>query len=247
MERSVADFGRRMTALQRSSQVRYVVGSYDTYRETGPGLVRQAYEQDQSYLPALYGGGDDHSYDLAYGDEDDLYADYEDGALLPAGYEDVYGEVGDEALGDLEGHEDLDEDELYGDEAVARGAVVSGVRRFPTPATRVSVLEAPSTSVAGAQGSQASRVALRRRRQTFATLALALAASLVAAVALRSVHAWVVHGAALLLFAGYVGLLVWHHQRMIERASKVRHLQPAVQPAPARRPARIAASGGAAR
>lgn len=78
-----------------------------------------------------------------------------------------------------------------------------------------------------------SRNALRRRRQVFFFLLTAVVGSLVALILLRTAGAVVVHVSSLVLFTSYVTLLVRHHQRALEQASKVRYLSPIRAPRPA--------------
>jgi hypothetical protein len=85
----------------------------------------------------------------------------------------------------------------------------------------------------GAAGAGVSRLALRRRRQVFFLLLFAVVGSLGAVVGLRTVTAGLVHVSALVLFTSYVTLLVRHHQRAAEQASKVRYLSPIRAPRPA--------------
>jgi hypothetical protein len=85
----------------------------------------------------------------------------------------------------------------------------------------------------GVSSAGVSRQALRRRRQVFFFLAFAVVGSLGAVVGLRTVTAIYVHIGALVLFTGYVTLLVRHHQRVAERDSKVRYLSPIREPRPA--------------
>ena len=82
-------------------------------------------------------------------------------------------------------------------------------------------------------GAGVSRSALRRRRQVFFFLLTAVVASLGVLVALRSSAVLYVHIGSLVLFTGYVTLLVRHHQRATEQASKVRYLSPIRAPRPA--------------
>jgi hypothetical protein len=96
---------------------------------------------------------------------------------------------------------------------------------------------------AGAGVPRVSRQALRRRRQIFFGLLFAVAVSLVGAVITRDVTGWVAHGAAVLLFVGYIGLLVRHHQRAAEQVAKVRYLSPIR----AARPAVVVLRSGTAR
>jgi hypothetical protein len=91
--------------------------------------------------------------------------------------------------------------------------------------------------------SAASRRALRRRRQVFFSLVVAVGLSLGAAVVVGTITGWIFHGAVTLLLVGYVALLVRHHQRAIEQTVKVRRLPP-VQPP---RPAVVVLRSGAAR
>lgn len=86
---------------------------------------------------------------------------------------------------------------------------------------------------AGGMSGGISRQALRRRRQVFFLLLLAVVGSLGALVLLRTAEAVVVHGGSLVLFTGYVTLLVRHHQRALEQVSKVRYLSPIRAPRPA--------------
>jgi len=97
--------------------------------------------------------------------------------------------------------------------------------------------------IAAAAGASTSRVALRRRRQVFFFLLFAVVGSLGAVVGLRTVTAVLVHAGALVFFTGYVFLLVRHHQRAVEKASKVRYLSPIRAP----RPAVVVLRSGAAR
>ena len=85
----------------------------------------------------------------------------------------------------------------------------------------------------GVSGAAVSRVALRRRRQVFFFLLFAVVGSLGAVVGLRTVTAVSVHVGALVLFTGYITLLVRHHQRIAEQDSKVRYLSPIRAPRPA--------------
>lgn len=85
----------------------------------------------------------------------------------------------------------------------------------------------------GAAGSGVSRAALRRRRQVFFCLLAAVVVSLGVLVGLRSAMALYVHSGSLVLFTGYVTLLVRHHQRATEQVSKVRYLSPIRAPRPA--------------
>jgi hypothetical protein len=78
-----------------------------------------------------------------------------------------------------------------------------------------------------------SRQALRRRRQVFFFLLTGVVGSLAALVVLRTLGAVVVHVSSLVLFTSYVTLLVRHHQRALEQASKVRYLSPIRAPRPA--------------
>ncbi|MGH9212634.1 MAG: hypothetical protein ACRD2C_18480 [Acidimicrobiales bacterium] len=78
-----------------------------------------------------------------------------------------------------------------------------------------------------------SRLALHRRRQIFFVLLLGAMASLGAAVIVNSVVGWAVHGGSGVLFIGYVWLLVRHHHRAMDRATKVRYLAPTRAPRPA--------------
>lgn len=78
-----------------------------------------------------------------------------------------------------------------------------------------------------------SRQALRRRRQVFFLLLFSVVGSLAALVVLRTVGAVVVHAGGLVLFTGYVTLLVRHHQRALEQDTKVRYLSPIRAPRPA--------------
>lgn len=78
-----------------------------------------------------------------------------------------------------------------------------------------------------------SRNALRRRRQVFFFLLTAVVGSLAGLVVLRTAGAVVVHVSSLVLFTSYVTLLVRHHQRALEQASKVRYLSPIRAPRPA--------------
>jgi hypothetical protein len=86
---------------------------------------------------------------------------------------------------------------------------------------------------AGAGVARVSRRALRRRRQVFFGLLFAVAVTLGAAVATGDGTAWAGHGVTLLLFVGYIGLLVRHHQRVSEQVAKVRYLPPIRAPRPA--------------
>ena len=43
-------------------------------------------------------------------------------------------------------------------------------------------------------------------------------------VAVQSVLTWAAHGTATAMFLGYLVLLVQHHQRLVERSTKVRDL-----------------------
>lgn len=78
-----------------------------------------------------------------------------------------------------------------------------------------------------------SRQALRRRRQVFFFLLFSVVGSLAALIILRTVGAVVVHASSLVLFTGYVTLLVRHHQRALEQDTKVRYLSPIRAPRPA--------------
>jgi hypothetical protein len=93
--------------------------------------------------------------------------------------------------------------------------------------------EGDDDTPAGGASAAVSGVALRRRRQVFFFLLFAVVVSLGAVVGLRTVSAVAVHVATLVLFTGYVTLLVRHHQRAAERASKVRYLSPIRAPRPA--------------
>ena len=84
-----------------------------------------------------------------------------------------------------------------------------------------------------APGAGVSRAALRRRRQVFFLLLAAVAGSLGALVLLWSTELLYVHVGSLVLFTGYVTLLVRHHQRAIEQVTKVRYLSPIRAPRPA--------------
>jgi hypothetical protein len=79
---------------------------------------------------------------------------------------------------------------------------------------------------AGAGIPRVSRQALRRRRQIFFGLLTVVAGSMVAALSMGTVTAWAAHAAAVVLFVGYVTLLVRHHQRVAEQVAKVRYLSP---------------------
>ena len=85
----------------------------------------------------------------------------------------------------------------------------------------------------GGPGAGVSRAALRRRRQVFFFLLVAVAGSLGALALLRSAEALYVYIGSLVLFTGYVTLLVRHHQRATEQVSKVRYLSPIRAPRPA--------------
>ena len=85
----------------------------------------------------------------------------------------------------------------------------------------------------GAAGAGVSRAALRRRRQVFFCLFAAVVVSLGVLVGLRSSTVLYVHIGSLVLFTGYVTLLVRHHQRATEQVSKVRYLSPIRAPRPA--------------
>jgi hypothetical protein len=95
----------------------------------------------------------------------------------------------------------------------------------------------------GAGALRVSRRALRRRRQIFFTLLGAVLSSMAAAILSGAVAAWAVHGATLLLFISYIGLLVHHHQRAAEQVAKVRYLPPVR----AARPAVVVLRSGTAR
>lgn len=79
---------------------------------------------------------------------------------------------------------------------------------------------------AGVGVPRVSRRALRRRRQVFFGLLVAVVGSMVAAVTSGTVTVWAVHGSTALLFVSYVALLVRHHQRVAEQVAKVRYLAP---------------------
>lgn len=85
----------------------------------------------------------------------------------------------------------------------------------------------------GGMSGGVSRQALRRRRQVFFFLLSSVVGSLVALVVLRTVGALAVHAGSLVLFTGYVTLLVRHHQRALEQDTKVRYLSPIRAPRPA--------------
>jgi hypothetical protein len=94
--------------------------------------------------------------------------------------------------------------------------------------------DAPGGGGMGAgPGAGVSRAALRRRRQVFFFLLSAVVGSLGALVLLRSTEVLYVHIGSLVLFTGYVTLLVRHHQRATEQVSKVRYLSPIRAPRPA--------------
>jgi hypothetical protein len=113
--------------------------------------------------------------------------------------------------------------------AVVHRAPVAELRARPPVARPASSL-APTPSPAARV---ASRAALHRRRQVFFLLLAGVAASMSAAVAVQTAVAWVVHGSFAAVFVGYVWLLVRHHQRVMDRAAKVRYLTPARTPRPA--------------
>jgi uncharacterized membrane protein YfcA len=85
----------------------------------------------------------------------------------------------------------------------------------------------------GGMSGGVSRRALRRRRQVFFLLLSAVVGSLGALLLLRTGEAVVVHAGSLVLFTGYVTLLVRHHQRALEQVTKVRYLSPIRAPRPA--------------
>lgn len=250
-ERSVAAFPGRGSLRQRRAAVRYVFGAYDPYRDEHLLRNVDSLEKDVSYLPPVYrprrpAWQDTYlhrSYDDSYFDDQDdhtLYGDTHADEMAADGYADHYTDVRDTP-------------------AVVRG------RRVATapPVTPLPVRRAPGAPHAAVGNgpvrvvpngnrritsalTASSRRALRRRRQIFFGLVLGFLASLSAALWFGSIAVWGVHAGALMLLAGYVSLLVRHHQRVVDRTAKVRRLTPAAGTGPSR-PAVVVLSGGSAR
>ncbi|HEY8545273.1 MAG TPA: hypothetical protein VIL36_09510 [Acidimicrobiales bacterium] len=165
---------------------------------------------------------------------------YGGGVGVVTGYGDDYTDHGDD-FGDVEAYDDgLDVDDLDDLDELDRlelEPVDHPFGRYDRRARRSRHdhhdrydhhAEAPARADAAV-----SRTALRRRRQVFFFLLAAVAGTLGALLALRTATAVYVHVGALVLFTTYVTLLVRHHQRATERASKVRYLSPIRAPRPA--------------
>lgn len=227
-QRPVAAFSRR-TSRSRPSNVRYVFGAYEPYKDGNGWEAVDSLEKDISYLP-LADPRREPRRQHAYADHG--YSDGRVHAPTRVVYDDGYEDVeGYDSYG-----EDPEEVGAYGD---AYRDDLAEVQELP----RVAVTAAAPPNLRASRAN--ARVALRRRRQIFFSLVLAFLASLGTAAWSGAMMAWGVHGVAVMLLAGYVSLLVHHHQRTVERSTKVHHL-PAPARRPARRPAAVVLNGGTA-
>ena len=108
---------------------------------------------------------------------------------------------------------------------------VGGPLYRPAPPVRARSNAAP---VASASGLARSRRAVKRRRDIFVGLLVAMAGSLILGFLPQLRALWAVHVVLDLVFAGYVGLLVYLRNLAAERDMKVRFLPTAnAQPEPA--------------
>lgn len=199
--------------------MRYVFGAYEPYKDGNGWEAVDALEKDISYLPV--------TSSRQPGWQDAPYADH---GYYDDGYDDFHG---------------YDDDASYDDEPAEVGVYSDAYRDDLAQVQELPRVAATAVRPAGPNPSRASaRVALRRRRQIFFSLVLGFLASLGTAAWAGSLLAWSVHGVAVMLLAGYVSLLVHHHQRTVERSTKV-HRLPAPH-RPVRRPAVVVLNGGTA-
>lgn len=271
-DRSVVLFDRSMAALERSSSVRYVFGSYDPYRAL-PGARRgRGREVDHSYVAAGDEVGGSKTYPAVAGnrelDETDPFDDTNDEDDVATALAETDAAPRNRAAGyqgSRSGRRDATDRGVRRRRAprhprevvelvAASGQGSSGPARGGQPSTggaigreRSAANERPAPTAAERRASRNSRVALQRRRQIFFSLLGAFVLSLAAAIVLGTAALWGAHAATVLLFAGYLSLLARHQHRMAERATKVRRIVPEERQAPLERPGVVLVSGGSGR